>query len=197
MDAALWQRHRAHAAGSTAATAHLRRHGACSTTAAAAALQYANSNNDKGSHNNNRTSRGTLPASGSPCSKNDAPRFAYSAKGASSASKKVDSWCASNTAHRPPEHPHKPHTAAYVHVRPCLNGACFSFFNLGKLRKSQPAAKETSSASKKVGRVAFWQPHMHRRNTRTSHARLRMCMCASVCMGLVFLSLIWLRSTGS
>ena len=80
-------------------------------------------------------------------------------------------WRAHNATHRPPEHPHKPRTATYVHAPLCLNGAYFSS-NLAKVNRQ--LIKGASSASESGQGGVLVTPHIDHRNTRTSHARPRM-----------------------
>ena len=102
-------------------------------------------------------------------------------------------WRAGNTTHRPPERPHKPHAAAYVHMHLCLNEA-YSFSNLAKmgvtLKRNKSTGKCgmghyfglgftcTGTAHYLPGGVLV-TPRIDRRNARTSHARPHMYTCTS------------------
>ena len=102
-------------------------------------------------------------------------------------------WRAGNTTHRPPERPHKPHAAAYVHMHLCLNEAYF-FSNLAKmgvtLKRNKSTGKWGMGHYFGLGFTCTGTPHylpggvlvtprIDHRNARTSHTRPHMYTCTS------------------
>ena len=102
-------------------------------------------------------------------------------------------WRAGNTTHRPPERPHKPHAAAYVHMHLCLNEAYF-FSNLAKMGVTLKRNKSTgkcgmghyfglgftcTGTSHYLPGGVLVTPRIDRRNACTSHAQPHMYTCTS------------------